>query len=322
MEVFYLLQNIWVGNSKLAVDIVAELEPFFEGNKVRWTEEKLSSPSPFRYDKSPSFFVNLVHLDGKEVAGTWMDSGTGETGKLESLLSFLRNESVVDTVMYLQHRYGIKDYDRLTLDLDFKVKKEWKPLLFQGDEFALEYLGNRGISNKVTAWAGVMDLGNYVAFHWYNPNGVIVAIKYRYKNKKDFYYEKGGKRLNEQLYNIQRVYEKEKCTSLWICEGEVDALSVESYVSRFVGVAMGGASFSDKQRDMVIRCGIPNVVIASDSDKQGKIVANQIKKKLNGYVTLWRANLNDTKDINEYVQKYGKLPSVIKEEKSPLINWE
>jgi 5S rRNA maturation endonuclease (ribonuclease M5) len=319
-----MLTNIYVGNTKLAVDILDEVLPYFEnGYKVRVTEDKLSSPSPFRFDKSPSFFINLIHLDGKEVAGTWIDSGASEgdefrSGKLEKLLSFFRNESVEETIHYLHEKYGVKDYDKLTLNLDFKVKKEWTPLQVQGEELALDYLAGRGIANKVTAWAGVTDLGDRVAFHWYSPNGSVVAIKYRFKETKTFYYEKGGKRLNEQLYNIQRVYEKEDCTSMWVCEGEVDALSVESNVSRFVGVALGGASFSDKQRDLVIKSGIKNVVISTDNDKQGELVAKVIQQKLNGYVKLYRANLNDTKDVNEYTQKYGKLPSITQLENKPL----
>lgn len=313
------LLQVQVSNTKLTVDLEEELSPYFptDSYKVRWTDEKLSAPSPFRYEKKPSFFVNLAHVNGKETGGTWMDSGTGETGRLEHLLCFLRNESIEETVFYLREKYGVKDYDRLTLNLDFKTKQEWKPLLFQGDEFALDYMESRGIPNKVTAWAGVMDLGDRIAFHWYNPNGVIVAIKYRYKDKKDFYYEKGGKRLNEQLYNIQRVYEV-TTNAIWICEGETDALSIEGVRDGNVGIALGGASFSDSQRDKVIRSGIQNIVVATDNDKQGQVVAKQIEKKLNGLVQLWSIDLLDCKDINEFVVKYKSLPKPTRIKGQPL----
>jgi 5S rRNA maturation endonuclease (ribonuclease M5) len=324
VEVFLLLTNIWVGNTKLAVDIVEELMPYFDsGYKVRWTEEKLSSPSPFRYDKSPSFFVNLVHLEDKETAGTWIDSGASEgdeyrSGKLEKLLAFLRGETVEETILYLREKYGVKDYDKLTLNLDFRVKKQWTPLEVQGEDFALEYMEGRGIANKVTARASVMDLGDRIAIHWFNPAGQVIAIKYRRKDSKIFSYEEGGKRLNENLYNIQRLYES-KFTSLWICEGEIDALSVESTVDRWVGVAIGGAYFKDRQRDLILRAGIPNVVIATDNDKQGEAIATVIREKLEGYVNLYRANLTDCKDVNEFTQKYGKLPRLSKLDSKPLF---
>lgn len=319
-----MLTNIWVGNTKLAVDILDEVLPFFDGGyKVRVTEDKLSSPSPFRYDKSPSFFINLVHLEDKETAGTWIDSGASEgdefrSGKLEKLLSFLRGETVEESIHYLREKYGVKDYDRLSLNLDFRVKKHWTPLEVKGEDFALDYMSGRGIADKVTARASVMDLGDRIAIHWFNASGQVIAIKYRRKDSKIFSYEEGGKRLNENLYNIQRVYET-NFTSLWITEAEIDALSVESTVERWVGVAIGGAYFKDRQRDLILRAGIPNVVIATDNDKQGESIAKVIQSKLDGYVSLYRANLTDTKDVNEFTQKYGRLPSLTKLETKPLF---
>lgn len=309
-----MLVNVWVRNVRLAIDLVEELSPYFDGYRVRWTEDKLTAPSPFRSDKSPSFFVNLINLPDKEIAGSWIDSGASEgeyyrSGRLEKLLAFLRNESEEETNHYLMEKYGVKSYDKLTLSLDYKVKKEWKPLLFQDGDFAYKYLGNRGISKEVIENAGVMDLGDKIAFHWYSPNGVIEAIKYRYKDNKCFYYEKGGKRLNEKLYNLQRVYEK-PFSSLWICEGETDALSVETIDSNSVGVAIGGASFSDKQRDLVIRSGVRRIVIATDNDKQGNQVAEVIKSKLADNVELCRVDLKECKDVNEFILNYESLPNL------------
>lgn len=310
-----MLTNVWVRNVRLAIDLVDELSPYFEGYKVRWTEDKLTAPSPFRSDRSPSFFVNLTNLADKEVAGSWIDSGASEgeyyrSGRLEKLLAFLRNESEEETNFYLMEKYGVKAYDKLTLSLDYKVKKEWKPLLFQGEEFAFDYLGARGISHEVIKNAGVMDLGDKIAFHWYSPNGVIEAIKYRYKENKTFYYEKGGKRLNEKLYNLRRVYEK-RFHSLWICEGETDALSVETVNPNAVGVAIGGASFSDAQRDLILRAGVRNVVIATDKDKQGNQVAEIITSRLKGHVDLSRVDLLDCKDVNEFILNHVNLPNTV-----------
>lgn len=310
---FFMLTNVWIRNVKLAVDLYEELQPYFDGHKVRWTEDKLSAPSPFRNDRSPSFFVNLINLPDKEIAGSWIDSGSSEgdyyrSGRLEKLLAYLRNESEEETNLYLMEKYGVKDYDKLTLNLDYRVKKEWKPLLFQGEEFAFDYLGGRGISQEVIRNAGVMDLGDKIAFHWYSPQGVVEAIKYRFKANKCFYYEKGGKRLNEKLYNLQRVYER-SFDYLWICEGETDALSVETMDANAVGVAIGGASFSDKQKDLVLRSGIKNVVIATDNDKQGNQVAEVIKGKLGGFVNLYRVSLNECKDVNEFIINHVILPN-------------
>ena len=304
MEVFYLLQTITLRGKKLKVDLVGELSEYFEGHNVRWTEDKLSAPSPFRYDNNPSFVVNLTNTHDRDWAGTWLDSGTGETGTLEILLAHLRNETVYETIDYLQYTYGIRDYEKLRLNAEFKMKEEWKPLLFTGNEFAKPF---RGLTDSVIHHAGLMELEDKYVFHWYNPKGVIVAIKYRYKDRKDFYYEKGGKRLNQQVYNIQRCYER-RFDYLWICEGEVDALSVEAYGKTCVGVALGGASVSDNQRDMVLRAGISNIIIASDNDNAGNKLAKTLQTKLGKYARLFRADLHDCKDINEYVQKYGTLP--------------
>ena len=86
------MAGIKIRGQTVNVDIQSELE-VFEWSRPKWSESKLIACSPFRYDHSPSFFVNL---DG-DYAGTWGDSGAYDDewskGGFIKLLSFLRRET-------------------------------------------------------------------------------------------------------------------------------------------------------------------------------------------------------------------------------------
>ncbi|WP_230116380.1 hypothetical protein [Bacillus velezensis] len=55
------------------VDIRYELEQF-EWTRPTWTEDRLLAASPFRYDRTPSFYVYLEDTASAK-AGYWGDSG-------------------------------------------------------------------------------------------------------------------------------------------------------------------------------------------------------------------------------------------------------
>jgi DNA primase (bacterial type) len=309
------MSKILVGNQLLEVDLVNELEPYFESIPfTKWTDEKLVSISPFREDRHPSFFVNL----SGDFVGTWGDSGSSndewKSGSFAKLLSFFREESVEETIQYLREKYEIKPYEKRPLNLDLTIKERFIPLVFDGGDFAYDYLESRGISREVIEASSVADCGDKVAFLWYNPRNELVAIKYRFKDKKMFYCQTGSQPLKEQLYNIQRVYNKQKLgetvEAIWITEGETDALTVESANPNYVGVAIGGAYFSPQLRDLILRTGVKKIVIATDNDTQGLKIHSHIKSLLQDNVKLFSVNFLGEKDVNDYFLSYQKIPEI------------
>jgi DNA primase len=73
----------------------------------------------------------------------------------------------------------------------------------------------------------------------------------------------------------------------------------------YSAIAVGGASFSESQRDIIIRSGIEELVIATDNDKMGEKLRKEVAKSLNGYVRLKHARIVGAKDANEILVKAG-----------------
>jgi hypothetical protein len=53
------METLRIRGQDVAVDIRTELEQF-NWTRPKWSADKLIAASPFRYDKTPSFFVNFT----------------------------------------------------------------------------------------------------------------------------------------------------------------------------------------------------------------------------------------------------------------------
>lgn len=300
---------VWVNDQRLDIDLEEELKEF-HWERERWTDEKLTACSPFRYDKSPSFFVNLTDIGTLEIAGTWKDSGGGTSGGFVELLAHLQDTDYSSALEYLVEKYAPVAYEEATKLHPWKDTKEFTPLTFEG-------ISCNGYLEKVrrisTETQKLLDIETSykgdVAFKWKSPIGEILAIKYRSTTSKIFSYEEGGYRINQCLFGIDQVYTS-KATTLWICEAEIDALTV--WENGYAAVSLGGSSISDRQSEMILQSGVERIVIASDNDKAGKELAKKIKKKLYSldiYNVKWK---HEGDDINAYYLREGKLPRVEK----------
>lgn len=299
---------IWVGKQRIDVDLVEELQGFHWDN-YRFTDEKLTACSPFRYDKSPSFFVNLTDIGKLEIAGTWKDSGGGTSGNFTELIAHLLDTDYHSAYEYLMEKYAPVAYEEALKLHPWKDVKHFKPLTLEGSSPS-DYLKiERGISYSTQHKLGCVGLKSSVAFPWCNPRGDIMAIKYRDITSKILYYEENGYRINQCLFGIDQVY-KSNATTLWICEAEIDSLTV--WENGYASIALGGSSISDRQAEMILQSGVQRIVIASDNDKAGKELAKNIKKKLYSldiYNVIWN---QEGDDINAYYLREGKLPSIYK----------
>lgn len=316
--------KVWVRNLRLDIDLQEELE-VFTWSRERWHEDKFVACSPFRYDNSPSFFVNLENLPDKDIAGTWLDSGALQgsdykSGNFITLLSYLREETEEETFDYLKEKYHFKPYEsKLKLKLDFKVKQDFKPLPEPIGEIDTNYLPSRGIPASVCEVATVryVEEEKAVAFTWRNPLGEIQAIKYRRTKDKIFYYEKGGKRLNELLFNIDFVTNN-NCQTVAITEAEIDALSWQALGRG--AVAVGGSSFSKAQASQLIRTGAKNLILSTDNDDVGKALAKKIYSMVQQYFTIYVVEYPEgCKDMNDFIRQYPNQKPKLKKVSTKLF---
>lgn len=307
------MPNIFIRNKSVDVDIRAELEAFDWGYRAKWSHDKLLAQSPFRDDSTPSFYV---WLEG-DAAGAFGDSG-GEgdyaKGNFVKLLAYLRHEDEESTEEYLAETYGadLADYDEsVTLDLSrIKVEGSRQTLdsaILAGLKFRHPYLTKRGISERVQRLfqIGYDRASMAVSIPWFTPNDTLAAIKYRSVAAKTFWYEKGSIPVGELIYGMDVIYRFKQSTAILV-ESETDAMaSVEAGVP---AIAVGGSSFNAMKRDIIARSPIERLIIATDNDRAGEKLAEQVSALLRGYVVLERARIPigwDAKDINDVLLRRG-----------------
>lgn len=293
---------IKVSGQEIDVDIQSELEAF-DWQRAKWSSDKLIAASPFRYDRSPSFFVNI---EGK-YAGYWGDSGAYDddwkSGNFVKLLSFLRNETFFESEEYLCTKYlegeivklNVKmknSIDRISISRDI-IKKQTSP-----------YLSKRGISDGVQAQAGIGSSRHYgfVAIPWYHVTGEMANVKYRSTKGKMFFYEKGGHPIKELVYGANLYVKSTK--PLILCEAEIDALSWRT--ASYNAVAVGGVAFTKDHANILKRLPYSRLIVAGDNDKAGQKFNRQVISRMNDLEVLSFSLGNSRyKDANEVLMHEG-----------------
>jgi DNA primase len=301
--------TIKIRSHSVDVDVRTELEQF-NWTRPKWSADKLIAASPFRYDKSPSFFVNVTG----EYAGCWGDSGAYDqewaSGNFTKLLAFLRNETYEETEEYLLGEYGYTESsDAVTIrPISLVIQRNRQPL--NADILAkytedFTYLKNRGISERVQRQMGVLYSPQQKAavIPWSEPDGRLANVKYRKTYGKTFWYEKGGRPIRELVYGIEDVGK-----TAVVCEAEIDKMSW--MMAGFDAMATGGASFNNWKRDLILRSPVEELIIATDNDKAGGKLRKEIEVAMKGHVRVRHAyvcggNASVAKDANEALVKYG-----------------
>jgi 5S rRNA maturation endonuclease (ribonuclease M5) len=306
------------------VDVEAELREF-DWTRPTWNSDKLLAASPFRYDKSPSFFVRLEPY-GEYPAGVWSDQGAYDaewaSGNFVKLLSFMRNETYEETEDYLADRYGVADNGGPQLSLKplrLKVQRVRQPLsetVLQGADEPSDYLLRRGISAETQAYYGVRDCKSAVELPWRRANRQLANVKYRSKYGKTFWYVRGGDPIKNLLWGIdilnREVVSKDVRTAV-LAEAEIDAMSWRE--AGFEAIACGGAEWSRAKRDLILRSPIEELIIATDNDKAGEKLRRAVESSLVGKVAIRHARITGGKDANEVLLSQGakSLRSAVEE---------
>lgn len=294
------MANIKIRGQTVDIDVEEELRQFDWGYRARWTSDKLIAASPFRYDKSPSFFVNL---DG-HYAGTWKDSGAydsdWESGGFVKLLAFLRNESYEETEDYLIGVYGWRPEDVVKLPtVSFSLPKQFKPLSESLIERNISpYLLKRGINSGVQQTVGVGKgrYRNFTAIPWRLPDGRLANVKYRATRGKTFFYEQGGWPIRKLVWGADLVH-KLKPPSVVLCEAEIDAMTWWS--AGQAAIAVGGVTFTSEQADIIKRLPVEYLILGGDNDKAGRKFNEIVTDKLWRYMRLKTVDYSPYKDANE-----------------------
>ncbi|MDR4250765.1 toprim domain-containing protein [Bacillus pumilus] len=297
---------ITINGVAVDVDIREELEQY-EWDRPTWHADRLTAASPFRDDRTPSFYVYYEDTETAK-AGYFGDSGTGERGGFIKLLAFLREETEEETALYLTETYGTREGEtRLKLRIPrLKIVETKRPL----DDALLAdvkigpsaYLTNRGISEDVQREAGVGLIGQTAVIPWRLPNKRLANVKYRSTRNKAFWYAKGGWPIRELIYGIETVYAD--CAKVAVLsEAEIDALSWRT--AGFCGIATGGSKFSAEKADIIAQSPIEYLMVITDNDEAGTKLRKEVELKMRGKVRLAHGYITKGKDANELLIAEG-----------------
>ena len=305
-----------IGDKTVQIDIASELSDYRFDN-ARWAADKLIASSPFRDDRAPSFFVNL----SGELAGAWGDSGALDyeyaSGNFVKLIALLRGISYEESADYLIEKYGalyeIKPDEPIRLrpiSLREPVRQV-KTLDNPITQAVSPYLLKRGISEEVQRQAGVgydEQYRGFTAIPWMTEGGDIATVFYRRTAGKQFFYNAEGTPKSRLVYGIDRAQERAV-----IVEGPIDALSWET--AGMSAIAVGGASLSRDQAEIIKRSRIKRLYLGGDNDRQGAKLNEQVADEMRGYAELLTINYNEEKDANAVLVRQGVsgLRSIIRE---------
>ena len=297
-----------VRNVEVPINIWAELEPYLDHfGDYRIRGDKLQACSPFRYERHPSFAVNLEN-------GTWIDSGSPtdlyHKGNFVALLAYLRQEEYQDTEEYLFQAYHImlEDTERLQLKIDLQqestvgVTYEWFKD-FPQLQFRHPYLLKRGITKEVQ---GLFCIGfdkehEAIAMPWFNSDKKVINVKFRSIRYKQFFYLQDGQLTRNYVYGLPQ------CKALGykdvaIVESEIDCMYLWS--NSIPAVAMGHAGINKNQIQLLLNAGIETVTFASDNDEAGERFRVEMRKKLPKLFTCYELEIPYMyKDVNNIPQR-------------------
>lgn len=267
-----------------ATEIAAVLSDL-QIDRIRIQNQQVIGCCPIHGERNPSFGVSIV----KE-GHPWNCFACHERGKsLPSLVMKVKGINYAEACAYLQ-KFG--DYEvlpmgdarlisfdcRFDVNLNTEVDREvleGYPLLGWK---ARQYLRKRGIADFVFEKASLRCFNNRILFVWYEGLNPVGLTSRSYVDDHDKY--RGlplfGFKKHQHLYMASgaRTY---TVNWLYICEGEIDALRLESL--GYDACALSGTVMTKAQVDKLLGL-TAHVVLVFDNDEEGMDGAENAKRLL------------------------------------------
>ena len=175
-----------------------------------------------------------------------------------------------------------------------------------------EWFKSRGISENTLINLQVGEGSEYMpqtgkkenTIHFtYHVGDQLINIKYR-DGRKNFKLYKGAEKV---FYNINSIVGYDTCV---ITEGEMDVLALhEAGVPNSISVP-NGATIGNNNLDYLDNCidyfeDKEKILLAIDKDEAGQMLQQELVRRL-GAEVCYLVDLEDCKDANEFLTKYGK----------------
>lgn len=269
--------------------------------KLKKTGNEYTGLCPFHTEKTPSFKVS----PGKEIYKCF---GCGKSGDAISFLMEHEKLSYTDSIKWLAKKYSVE------VEETNKQFKKPLPRLEKVNKKVIEYFETRGISNntllrfKITESKEFMQQlkqdAQVICFNYFK-NSELINIKFRGPNKS-FKLEKDAELI---FYNLDSIQDEKEVV---IVEGEIDCLSMhESGIYNSVSVPNGAVAKGTQNLQYLDNCwqyfeGKLKIILATDNDEPGKLLKEELARRL-GKERCFVVNYpEDCKDANDVLIKFGK----------------
>ncbi len=269
---------------------------------------------PFHKENTPSFVVSL--RDGAYL-GKCFGCGIGPL----NVFQFVQKTdkcSFTEAVKRVKQEIGTWHQNQDSVDKVFKplsdTQKQYTTLTSEQWRVAedglmrskdgREFLASRGIDYETAKRLriGYLDTVNAMPGGWIGfpriKNGLIVEVKYRSVKEKKFTRMKGTR--TTELFNAETI---DPLESLYVVEGEIDALTLEAAGYHAVSIPNATAAITPEMRAAITMA--DSVILAGDSDAVGKEVMIKLWNELQDrtYMLHWPTGM---KDANETLMSYAK----------------
>lgn len=286
---------------------IAKLTDIVDGYvKTKKSGSDFVACCPFHNEKTASFKIRRSN-------DFYKCFGCGKSGDVFSFIIEMENCSFSEAVKKVAERYNY--------ELDITIKDYVKPLqrLEKINPAYIDWFERRGISNntllrfKITQGTEWMPKSKsevpVVCFNYFKKEE-LVNIKFRGPGK-DFKLSKDAELI---FYNIDAIEDKDEVV---IVEGEIDCLSMyEAGIYNCISVPNGTAPKGSMQLKYLDNCyeyfvNKKKIIIATDNDDVGKLLKEELSRRLGKEICYQIEYPSDCKDSNDILNKHGK--SVLKD---------
>ena len=198
--------------------------------------------------------------------------------------------------------------------IDYEANKN-KALLYK-DNLAknpkiIAYLNKRGLTDKTIKAYVLGANGNDLAMPVFDVMKRVVGFKYRSIKGKS-YKAMTGLKKSDYLYSLRALPYIQQAKSVYLLEGEIDAMSLYEIGIKNV-LALMGSDFSDRQFN-IIKPIVDKVIVIPDNDDGGELMAKRVIDVAGDRTEILRLDYGDFKDANDLLVA-GKLKDAVKNAK-------
>jgi len=241
-----------------------------------------------------------IHLSGAK-AGVWADFATNDNGDLVELWKLVRKLTTVDAIKEIKSYLGISDDNFY----QYKKKKYIRPKKFKCSKphgNVLTYLTEKRklTEENLEAYKIRASSDDKEIIFPYLREGELINVKRlkleRLKGKKIIVTEMNAEPC---LFGWQAI--DDNCSSVVICEGELDAPSLYQYGYPALSVPYGAGNHQWIDNDYSYLERFTDIYICFDSDESGKKALDELTTRLGKHRCL--IVKLPCKDANECLQK-------------------